>query len=64
MGTLFTELAAVKTTSSMLHLPGIPFMLVIVLISFLFITKGNYKLTQNIMLLASLFYMCYIFSAV
>jgi Mn2+/Fe2+ NRAMP family transporter len=64
MGTLFTELSAVKTTSNMLHLPGIPFLIAIVLISFLFITKGNYKLTQNIMLVASLFYLCYIFSAI
>jgi len=64
MGTLFTELSAVKTTSTMLKLPGIPFMIAIVLISFVFVTKGNYKLTQNIMLLASLFYLCYIVSAI
>jgi Mn2+/Fe2+ NRAMP family transporter len=64
MGTLFTELSAVKTTSTMLNLPGIPFMIAIVLISFLFITRGSYRLTQNIMLLASLFYLCYIFSAI
>jgi Mn2+/Fe2+ NRAMP family transporter len=64
MGTLFTELSAVKTTSTMLNLPGIPFMIVIVLISLLFVTKGSYKLTQNIMLLASLFYLCYVFSAI
>lgn len=64
MGTLFTELSAVKTTSTMLKLPGIPFMIAIVLISFVFVTKGNYRLTQNIMLLASLFYLCYIVSAI
>ncbi len=64
MGTLFTELSAVKTTSSMLNLPGIPFMILVVLISFVFVTKGNYKLTQNIMLIACLFYLCYVFSAI
>jgi Mn2+/Fe2+ NRAMP family transporter len=30
---------------------------------FLFVIKGNYKLTQNIMLFASLFYLAYVFSA-
>ena len=63
MATIVTELSAVKTTSSMLNLPGIPFVLVIVLVSFWFITKGNYKLTEKIMLLSSLFFLAYIFSA-
>jgi Mn2+/Fe2+ NRAMP family transporter len=63
MATIVTELSAVKTTSAMLNLPGIPFVLVIVLVSFWFITKGNYKLTEKIMLLSSLFFLAYIFSA-
>ncbi len=63
MGTIITELAAVKTTSAMLNLPAIPMVILIVLISFVFITKGSYKLTQNIMLLSSLFFLTYIFSA-
>jgi Mn2+/Fe2+ NRAMP family transporter len=54
----------VKTTSNMLNLPGIPAVLLIVVVSFLFITRGNYKLTQNIMLLSSLFFIAYIISAV
>ena len=64
MGTLVTELAAVKTTSAMLNLPAIPAVIVIVLVSFWFITRGNYRLTQNIMLVASLFFLAYIISAV
>ena len=64
MGTIFTELSAVKTTSALLHLPAIPSVLLIVAISFVFITKGSYKLTQNIMLVACLFFLTYIFSAV
>jgi len=64
IGTLITEVAAIKTTSSMLHIPPIPFVMVIVLVSFFFVTKGNYKLTQGIMLVASLFYIVYIISAV
>jgi Mn2+/Fe2+ NRAMP family transporter len=64
IGTLITEIAAIKTTSTMLHIPPIPFVAVIVLVSFFFVTKGNYKLTQGIMLVASLFYIVYIISAV
>jgi len=64
IGTLITEIAAIKTTSTMLHIPPIPFVMVIVLVSFFFVTKGNYKLTQGIMLVASLFYIVYIISAV
>ena len=64
IGTLITEIAAVKTTSAMLHIPPIPFVMAIVLVSFFFVTKGNYKLTQGIMLIASLFYIVYIISAV
>jgi Mn2+/Fe2+ NRAMP family transporter len=64
MGTLITELSAVKTTSAMLNLPAVPAVIVIVLVSFLFITRGNYRLTQNIMLIASLFFLAYIISAV
>jgi Mn2+/Fe2+ NRAMP family transporter len=64
VGTLITELAAVKTTSAMLHIPPIPFVMAIVVVSFFFVTKGNYKLTQAIMLVASLFYIVYIISAV
>lgn len=63
LGTITVNISAMKTTSSMLNLPAIPFMLFIVGVSFLFVTKGNYKLTQGIMLLSSLFYLTYIISA-
>jgi NRAMP (natural resistance-associated macrophage protein)-like metal ion transporter len=64
MGTLITELAAVKTTSAILNLPAIPSVVVVVLIAFLFIMRGNYKMTQNIMLFACVFFLAYIISAV
>jgi len=64
LGTLITDLSAVKTTSRMLNLPVIPSVVIILFVSFLFIVKGNYKLTQTIMLLASLFYIAYIVSAI
>ena len=64
MATLITELSAVKITSAMLNLPAIPSVILIVLVSFLFITRGNYKLTEKIMLFSSLFFLSYIISAV
>jgi Mn2+/Fe2+ NRAMP family transporter len=64
LGTLVTELAAVKVTSGMLNLPVVPVIIVIVVFSFLMVTKGNYKITQFVMLLTSLFYLAYIISAV
>jgi len=63
IGTLVTELSAVKTTSTMFNISPIPAVIAIVLVSFVVITRGNYKLTQNIMLIACLFFLAYIFSA-
>lgn len=64
IGTLVTEISAVRTTSELFNIPPTPAIIAIVLISFVFITRGNYKLTQNIMLLACFFFLAYIFSAV
>ena len=64
LGTITVELVAVKTTSTMLNLPPWIFVGGMLLLAFLFITKGNYKQTQNIMLVVSLFYVVYIISAV
>ena len=63
LGTITVEFAAVKTTSAMLHIPVIPFMLAIIAVALIVVTKGNYKLTQGLMLLTSLFYLTYIISA-
>ena len=63
MGTIIVDVAAVKTTSSILHIPAIPAMIVLILITFIFVIKGNYKLNQNVMLASCLFYLAYIFSA-
>ena len=64
MGTLITELSAVKTTSQMLGIPGLPAVFAVVIISFLFITRGNYKLTEKIMLVTCLFFLVYVFSTI
>ena len=64
LGTLTAELSAFKTTSSMLHLPVIPFVFLVVILLLVVVTRGNYKLTQGIMLVSSLFYVAYIVSAI
>ncbi len=64
LGTITTEVSAITTTSSMLHFPAVPFVIGVLLIAYLFITRGTYKLTQNIMLIVSLFYITYVISAV
>jgi Mn2+/Fe2+ NRAMP family transporter len=64
IGTLVTELSAVKTTSGMFGIPPIPAVIAIVIIAFVLITRGNYKMTQSIMLVACAFFLVYIFSAV
>jgi Mn2+/Fe2+ NRAMP family transporter len=64
IGTLITEISAVKTTSGMFGIPAIPAVIAVVIIAFVLITRGNYKNTQSIMLVACLFFLVYIFSAV
>src|SRR5512140_3624257 len=54
VGTLVTEISAVKTTSAMFGLPATPMVIALVF----------YKNTQSIMLVACLFFLVYIFSAV
>jgi Mn2+/Fe2+ NRAMP family transporter len=64
MGTIIGDMSAIRTTSTMLNLPAIPSLIVMVVVIFLFVTRGNYKLTQSIMLLSSVFYLTYIISAI
>ncbi len=64
LGTITVEVSAIKTTSSMLGIPTLPFLVAVLLIALAFIAGGNYKLTQNIMLVVSLFYLTYVISAI
>lgn len=63
LGVIIVNMAAFKTTALILNLPAIPLMVFMIGLIFLFVIKGNYKLTQNVMLFVSLFYLTYIFSA-
>jgi Mn2+/Fe2+ NRAMP family transporter len=64
MGTIIGDMSAIKTTASMLKIPPIPTVIFIVVLIYFFVTKGNYKLTQNIMLISCIFYLAYVISAV
>jgi len=63
MGTIVANMSAIKTTSTMFGLAPIPLMLLIITISYLFISKGSYKTNQNIFLISALFYFTYVISA-
>ncbi|MBI3385456.1 divalent metal cation transporter [Candidatus Gottesmanbacteria bacterium] len=63
MGTIIADIAAFKTSAEIFHLPAIPLIIILIVVVFFSVTAGTYKSTQNIMLLSSLFYIAYIFSA-
>ncbi len=62
-GTVIANMSAIKTTAVMFGLS--PFVLIvgIIVLSFLFIVKGNYRSNQNIFLISGFFYISYIISA-
>jgi len=64
LGTIIANLSAIKVTTQMFGLPSLPFIILIIIMSFIFVTKGNYKTNQNVFLMTSLFYVAYIISAV
>ena len=64
IGTIIADLAAIKATAGMLNLPALPAVVVILVMAFLIITRGDYKTTQRLMLFSCLFFFAYIFSAV
>src|SRR5512136_1352493 len=46
LGTIVVDLAAVNTTSGMLGIPAIPCVIAVLALTFMFITWGNYRVTQ------------------
>lgn len=62
-GTVIANFSAIKTTSSIFNIPALPLIFLIVIVSFLFVTKGNYQTNQKIFLISGLFYITYIISA-
>lgn len=63
LGTIIVEISAFKITAALLNIPAIPIVIFMIVLTFIFVVKGNYKFTQNLMLISSLFYLMYVFSA-
>ena len=64
LGILVVDAAAVEVMADIFHLPPAPMVILVCAIAYLVIVKGNYKFTQYFMLIASLFFLVYIVSAV
>jgi len=64
MGSIIGDMSAIRTTTSIFNLPAIPALFIMVILIFFFVTRGNYKLTQSVMLFSCLFYLTYIISAI
>lgn len=64
LGILVVDAAAVEVMAELFHLPPAPLVIAVCAIAYLVIVKGNYKFTQYLMLVASLFFIVYIISAV
>jgi len=64
IGILVVDATAVKVTAEIFQIPPVPVVTLVILLSYFMAVKGNYKLTQSFMLIACLFFIVYIFSAV
>jgi len=62
-GTVIANFSAIKITATLFGLSPLILIPGIILISFLFVVKGNYKSNQNLFLLSAFFYIAYIVSA-
>ncbi|MGB9596495.1 MAG: NRAMP family divalent metal transporter, partial [Candidatus Poribacteria bacterium] len=63
LATLISDFSGIKAASEMFNIPSVPFVIFIAILIFFFVTKGNYKLTQAIMLVVAFIYVSYIISA-
>jgi len=64
LGTIIADFAAIKTTAHLFNLPAMPLILIVILISYAFVFRGSYKVNQRLFLVSSLFYFCYVVSAI
>jgi NRAMP (natural resistance-associated macrophage protein)-like metal ion transporter len=62
-GTVLTNVAALKTAATLLHLPTFPFIMVLIVGSILLVTLTNYEKSQKLFLTGILVYLTYVFSA-
>ena len=63
VGNVITDMSALKATGIMFGIPIIPFVLIVIVFCFIFVTQGNYEANQKIFLVGIFLYVAYIFSA-
>jgi NRAMP (natural resistance-associated macrophage protein)-like metal ion transporter len=63
LGTIIVDIAAMKAIASLFHFNPVLFITIMMTFVVFFVVRGNYKSTQNIMLISSLFFLAYIISA-
>lgn len=63
LGTTIANFSAIKITASLFNLPVIPFVILIIVTAYMFVSKGNYQTNQKIFLISGLFYITYVISA-
>lgn len=64
MSTIIANVSAIKAVAMLFHLSPVILILSMITLAFLFITRGNYRLNQNLFLIGSLLYFAYVFSAI
>ena len=64
LGILIVDASAIKATAQIFKLPPVVVVIGVLLVAYFLIVRGNYKLTQTLMLVACVFFLVYIFSAV
>ncbi|EKD86145.1 MAG: natural resistance-associated macrophage protein, partial [uncultured bacterium] len=63
LGTIVANFSGFKIALQMFHLPVIPSIFIFIILSFIFVTKGNYRNIQNIFLIGLFFYFAYLIAA-
>lgn len=63
MGSIMANFSALKAVSQMFNLPFLPLTILVIVLAFLFISKGDYKTNQKIFLFGTILYVSYVISA-
>ncbi|OGG09709.1 hypothetical protein A2781_00850 [Candidatus Gottesmanbacteria bacterium RIFCSPHIGHO2_01_FULL_42_27] len=64
LGTITADVSAIKIISELFNLPSLITIVFLLVLASLFVVRGNYRINQTLMLLSSLFFLTFIFSAV
>jgi Mn2+/Fe2+ NRAMP family transporter len=64
LGILIVDAAAVEVMAELFHIPSAPLVILVLVFAYVVVVKDNYRFTQYFMLIACLFFLVYIVSAV